>query len=224
MTDKRQFDFWYAVNNTEVLQLPQNKLETFGNSVVHYHLLTELMDSTDKVRVREGRIETFRPEIITPNRLAESILEGFGQEAERYAQWLQQHQSDLLLLQYGFSIRKREINDHIVSENIGVAVEQVRSDLGKRDDPLSALLIGVEEPWEVCLLKLMVEVIQDSAPKNLSDLRADPDGTRHAVEKMFRAASQNAKLIPELHRFLDAKGLFEQYQDRFFALVRRARS
>ena len=37
MTDQA-FDFWYAVNNTEILKLPDKKLETFGASDVHYHL------------------------------------------------------------------------------------------------------------------------------------------------------------------------------------------
>ena len=50
------FDFWYAVNNTEVVLKPRKQLETFGNSTVNYVLISEMMDEVNKVRIREGTI------------------------------------------------------------------------------------------------------------------------------------------------------------------------
>ncbi|NCC49654.1 MAG: hypothetical protein EOM20_00420 [Spartobacteria bacterium] len=220
MTENKQFDFWYAVNNTEVLQLPSTRLETFGTSVVNYHLLTELMDSTNKIRVREGRIEAFRPQIITPQSFLETMLEGFGEQASQYAEWMRTHQADLMILRYGFSIRKREVNDHIVSEALPVVVEQVRESLADKADPLGALLIGVEEPWEVCLLKLMVEVVQQSAPNHAHQLSADPKGVRHEIEHEFREAQRDKSRVAYLSEKLRKHKLFAEYEDRFFALVR----
>ncbi len=75
----KEFDFWYAVNNTQVLELPRNRLETFGSTLIHYHLVTEPMDSVGEVRIREGRVQSFRPEILTPQALADSPLEGFNE-------------------------------------------------------------------------------------------------------------------------------------------------
>ena len=66
MPDKHEFDFWYAVNNTEIVLQPQRQLETFGATMVDYHLISQLMDNANQVRVREGRLQAFRPEIITP--------------------------------------------------------------------------------------------------------------------------------------------------------------
>ncbi len=220
MTDKQQFDFWYAVNNTEVLQVPNSKLETFGTSMVNYHLLTELMDSTNKVRVREGRIEAFRPQIITPQSFMETMLEGFGNEASNYAEWLRANDSELMILKYGFSIRKQEVNDHIVSETLPVAIEQVKEQLAKKADPLSAMLIGVDEPWEVCLLKLMVEVVQQSAPNHVQQLSGDPNGIHHEIEHEFRAAQRDKSRVSYLGEKLNKHNLFEKYEDRFFALLR----
>ena len=37
----KEFDFWYAVNNTEVLEMPLGRLETFGSTLIHYRLVTE---------------------------------------------------------------------------------------------------------------------------------------------------------------------------------------
>jgi hypothetical protein len=47
-----QFDFWYAVNNTEVVLAPRRHLETFGNTLINYHMVSELMDNVGQVRVR----------------------------------------------------------------------------------------------------------------------------------------------------------------------------
>ncbi len=214
------FDFWYAVNNTEVLRHPATLLETFGNTMVNYHLLTEPMDETDKVRVREGRIEAYKPQIITPTSFGQAALEGFGEEAERYAEWLRDNEGDLMILKYGFAIKKQAISDHLVSENLPMVIEQLKAHLDEQDDPMSALVVGVEEPWEVCLLKLMVEVVQRSAPKHVTDLRNDPDGRRHEIEFAFLEASRDPARIPELSQKLHDLGLFAQFEDRFFSLCR----
>ena len=218
------FDFWYAVNNTEVLHHPSTLLETFGNTIVNYHLLTELMDHPDKVRIREGRIEAYKPQIITPASLGQAELEGFGEEARHYVDWLRDHETDLMILKYGFAIKKQVINDHLVSEQLPLVIEQLQTRLKEENDPMSALVVGVEEPWEVCLLKLMVEVIQRSMPKHVTDLRNDPDGRRHDIERAFLDASRDASLIPALNQKLHDYGIFEQYQDRFFSLCRRSRT
>lgn len=220
---KKQFDFWYAVNHTEVLKLPSTLLETFGSTMVNYHLITEMMDAPDKIRIREGRIEAFKPQIITPSSFGQNLLEGFGQQADEYARWLREHQSDLMILQYGFSIRKREINDHTVSEPLGTVIERMRSELAEADDPMSSLVLGVEEPWEVCLLKLMIEVVQRSTQKHVTDLRNDPDGQRHAVEHAFLNAARDPSKINDLSNLLYEYGVFEKYQDRFFSLVNASR-
>jgi len=224
MVSKEHFDFFYALNNTEIVRVPRGRLETFGATVVNYHLVSELMDSVEKVRIREGRIRAHRPEIIVPSSVEETILEGFGAEAARYVEWLRRHENDLLILRYGFKIVKQESNEHIVSDSLAAVVERVKADLDARDDPLDSLLIGVDEPWEVCLLKLMVEVVQNSAAHNASELQRDPQGHRREIEREFRAAARDASRIPGLSAKLRAYGLFEEYEDRFFALVRSHRS
>ncbi len=224
-----QFDFWYAVSNTQVVVMPQRRLETFGNTLLNYHMLSELMDSTTQVRVREGRIQAFRPQIMTPSMLQNTLLEGFGQEAEAYIDWLKQNPRDMHALQYGFTIKKQEISEHIVTANLQTVLEQVRQRVATQNDSLSAILVGVDSPWEVCLLKLMVDVIRQSAPGNLRELKRshllDPDGgvpraTRMEIEKDFVAASGNPALIKPLGKKLQQCGLFEEYEDRFYALLK----
>lgn len=217
----KEFDFWYAVNNTEVLELPRGRLETFGSTSINYRLVTELMDSVGQVRIREGRIQSFRPEILTPQSLSESPLEGFQTaHADDFIQWLREHESDLVVLKYGFRIRHETVTESIVHDSLENVLDRVRADLKSREDPLAALVRGVDEPWEVCLLKLLFEVVRLSAPGNARDLRADPDGSRHEIEHAFRLAANNRTQLAPLASLLTRLGKFKDYEDRFFALVR----
>ena len=217
----QEFDFWYAVNNTEVLELPRGRLETFGSTLIHYRLVTELMDAIGQVRIREGRIQAFRPEILTPQSFSESPLEGFHTApADDFVRWLREHESDLILLKYGFKIRHETLTESIVHDSVESVLDRVRADLKSRADPLSALVRGVDEPWEVCLLKLLFEVVRRSAPANARDLRADPDGTRHEIDRAFRLAAADRSRLAPLAELLNRLGQFKDYEDRFFALVR----
>ena len=217
----KEFDFWYAVNNTEVLVLPRGRLETFGSTLINYRLVTELMDTVGQVRIREGRIQAFRPEILTPQSFTESPLEGFQTgQANDFVRWLREHESDMVLLKYGFKIRHETITESVVHDSVETVLDRVREDLKAREDPLSALVRGVDEPWEVCLLKLLFEVVRLSAPGNARDLRADPDGSHHQIDRAFRLAANDKSKLPPLADLLNRLGKFKDYEDRFFALVR----
>lgn len=229
MKKKRDpFNYWYAVNNTEILLMPARRLETFGATILNYHMLSELMDTVNQVRIREGRIQAFRPQIITPSHFSNLLLDGFGKPAEEYASWLQEHAQDLRILQYGFTIKKEEINEHIVSNNIKTVAEEVQKTVKAKDDAFSAVVVGVDNPWEVCLLKLMVDVIRNSAPGNVRDLQRShmldvdkgvPRAIRIEIEEGFSAAAKNPSLVKSLGKKLQRYGLFEEYEDRFFALL-----
>ena len=227
MKNDPQFDFWYAVNNTEVISVPERRLETFGATMVNYHLVTEMMDSVDKVRVRVGKLKAFRPEIITPQSIDEMMLEGFGSEARDYADWLHKHAQEMQILKYGFKVQKQEINDYILTDALQVVVDRVKGEVAGRADPLGAVLVGVDRPWEVCLLKLMVELVQNSVAGNIQDIRQqqrDRKAQLHQqIEQSFLIASRDAAKVPELADLLKRNGLFERFEDRFFAVVRASK-
>ncbi len=222
-------DFWYAVNNTEVVLMPQSHLETFGTTSLHYHMISELMDSVDRVRIREGKIQSRRPKIITPAYYENETVDGFGAEAQQYLAWLRQHAKDIRILQYGFIIQKTELNEHLVTGQIAEVLERVKQEVKQKEDPLATIVLGVDHPWDVCLLKLMVDIIRQSAPTNFSelnrrhqldDVNGVPRAVRKEIEAAFLKASRNPALIKSLGEQLRKYGLFEEYEDRFFALVR----
>lgn len=229
MKKRSSFDFWYAVNNTEVKLLPTRHLETFGTTILHYHLITELMDSVNQVRIREGVLKANQPQIITPQGYSQTALEGFGEEAEKYVEWLKEHEKDIRVLQYGYTLRQEAFSEHVVTDSIDAVVERIKTDVEGGDNPLSAVLVGVDDPWDVCIVRLFWEVIQKSAPANIIELQKRslfddddgiPRGVRDEIETMFKAANRDPSLIDQLGARLRAMGAFDQYEDRFFSLIK----
>lgn len=232
MDEKRTFDFWYAVNNTEIILMPSRQLETFGSTVLNYHLVSELMDTVNQTRVREGRMQASRPQVITPESYSKNILEGFGDEAWKYTNWLREHEKEIRILQYGYTLKKEEFSEHVISDNVKTVVERVENEVKEKGDPLGAVVLGVDDPWDVCLIKLFWEVIQNSAPRNIQELERRhlfddaegiPRAIRNEIEAAFLAASRNPSLIKNLGKKLQSYGLFEEYQDRFFAVVKASK-
>ena len=231
--ERDSFDFWYAVNNTDVKVMPERHLETFGTTVLNYHLITELMDSVDQIRIREGRLEAGQPQIITPDAYSQTAMEGFGDEARQYVEWLKEHEQDIRVLQYGYKLKQESYSEHIVTDTLDPVVERVKDAVAGRGDPLSAVVVGVDDPWDVCLVRLFWEVIQKSAVFNIREMQQQnlfdndkgvPRGVRNDVEAAFKAANQNAELIQSLGAKLRALGLFSEYEDRFFSLVKSKQS
>ncbi|HMP71727.1 MAG TPA: hypothetical protein PKE55_00530 [Kiritimatiellia bacterium] len=221
MSSDPSFDFWYAINHSEVVVKPRKILETFGSTTIEYTLVSELMDDVQRIRIREGKITAFRPAILTPEDLAGAILEGFQEaEAERYLQWLRQHQEDLVLLKYGFRIRMETVNEHLVTDALDTVVERIAGELKAKDAPMTALIRGVDEPWQVCLLRLLSEVVQQSALSHADALKRDPLGHRQEIETAFHRAAKDSNQVSPLATLLQRTQLFKEYEDRFYALVR----
>lgn len=221
MTAADPFDFWYAVHNTSVLIPPAGRLETFGATVVDYVLVSEVMDRVDQVRIRSGRLHAERPEIVTLDGGGDR-LEGFQQQAAaRYLDWLKQHRQELLILKYGFRLRRDAVREEVVTDRLDAVLDRIGRDVRARANPLAALVRGVDEPWEVCLVKLAADLVQRSSPHHARALRADPGGARHAIEQAFSDADRDRGQMGALADLLKAQGVFEEYQDRFFALVHR---
>ncbi len=164
-------DFNYALENTRVIVSPRHRLETFGNSIVNYYLITEEMDSISLSRVREGRIQAEKPQLITPQSLSRLMLEGFGEKAESFARYVSNNAEHFAFLKYGFRVQKSEVRTYDVHEPLEAVIANVREQVEQKDDPLAAILSGVDDGWEVCLLKFMIDMAQASVRGNIQDFR-----------------------------------------------------
>lgn len=223
-----KFDFWFAVNNTQIMMPPKRHLETFGNTIIRYHLVSELMDTTGKVRIREGRMQAQRPQIITPADYSNMVLEGFGEQAQKYLEWLKEHEDSVRILRYGYTLKQEAFSEQVVTDPLDAVIERVKDEVSQKNDPFTAVVKGVDEPWDVCLVRLFWSVIQNSAPSNIRELQQRrmfevqdgiPTAVREEIENGFRAAARDTSLIKPLGQLLQKHGLFEHFQDRFFNLI-----
>jgi hypothetical protein len=121
------------------------------------------------VRIRGGRIEAERPRIMSPHHFSKLLLDGFGGLAREYADWVEQHSNSFRILRYGFQLRKSDLEQSIVRDSMEAVLGQLKEDLDCKSDPSAALIAGVDEAWEVCLLKFTMDLIQRSSGENLDE-------------------------------------------------------
>ncbi len=164
-------DFQYAAENTEVILAPAQQIATFGSTSFRFYLISELMDQVNEVRVRDGQIHAERPQLLTPDHYARLLLEGFGEKAQRYVEQLRERTRNFAVLRYGFRFRKTDVTEQTVRDSISAVIQRTKAQVENSGEPLSAIIQGVDDAWEVCLLKFTIDLIERSSGNNLGDLR-----------------------------------------------------
>ena len=167
----RKDDFDYAIENTHVIVAPERQIATFGSTRFNFYLISELMDRVDQVRIRNGKIEAERPRVLTPEHYCRLLLEGFGEKAQRYVDRLSEHARDVAVLRYGFQFRKKDVTEKTLHDSIDAVINRTKRQIEDEDEPLSAVIQGVDDAWEICLLKFTIDMIERSAGENLGDFR-----------------------------------------------------
>jgi hypothetical protein len=170
-----QDDIHYALETTRVLHEPDHRIDTFGETRFEFQLLSELMDSTGEVRIRTGEVEAQRPRILRPEAYREIELEGFNPSArarfDRMVEKFRAEGKDLAFLQYGFQFRRGQVHEEIIHDTIEAVRERVLEELRRTGNPARAVIEGVDDAWEISLLKFSFEMILRSHEINAFDFR-----------------------------------------------------
>jgi hypothetical protein len=167
----RKDDFDYAIENTQVILAPERQIATFGSTSFNFYLISELMDRVDQVRVRNGKIHAERPQILMPEHYCRLLLEGFGEKAQHYIDQLRENARNIAVLRYGFQFRKTDMNEETLRDSIDAVIGRTRRRVENANEPLSAIIQGVDDAWEVCLLKFTIDMIERSSGGNIGDFR-----------------------------------------------------
>jgi hypothetical protein len=221
-----------AARQTEILRHPRQHLATFGITNIYYYLVTEpiyseITNDINETVIREGRVIAERPKIVTPYYLTH--IEGFSYDARRYFETLlSMHGPNAPGLFYTYKNEPKGLN--IVADKWPAVVDKLNADIDKKGDPLISIIKGQDDLWDVSLLKFIYEVSSQSAPSNIAQLGSRgllgmshggiPVGARQVIEEMFGQATRGEIKAHDLEMELNQWGVFEEYQDRFFALVR----
>ncbi len=161
--------FLYALENTRTHLEPASLIETFGSTVFNYVLVSELMDEANRVRLRRGTLQAERPRIMSPGNYARIMLEGFGDKAREFADWLEENGEDLKFLRYGFQFTKSNLQEEIVSGQLDKVVAEAVDRAREEGETRRAVIEGVDDAWEVSLLKLAVDTARRSAGGNMEE-------------------------------------------------------
>ena len=164
-------DFQYAIENTRVILAPQQQIASFGSTSFRFYLISELMDRVNEIRVRDGRIHAERPQILTPEHYCRLLLEGFGDKAEKYVEQLRERTRNVAVLRYGFQFRKTDVTENTFRESMDTVTARTKTRVQNSGEPLSAVIQGVDDAWEVCLLKFTIDLIEKSSGGNIGDFR-----------------------------------------------------
>jgi hypothetical protein len=164
-------NFEYAIENTQVILAPEQQIATFGSTSFNFYLISELMDRVDSVRVRNGKIHAERPQILTPEHYTRLLLEGFGEKAQQYVDQLRERMHNIAVLRYGFQFRKTDMTEETLRDSVGAVINRTKRLVENANEPLSAVIQGVDDAWEVCLLKFTIDMIERSSGGNLGDFR-----------------------------------------------------
>ena len=224
-----------AVEQTEILRSPKQSLYSFGVTSLNYYLVTEPVyaepsGKSQETVIREGKVIAEKPKIVTPYYL--SRLEGFSPDAKKYFEsLLQERGTNTAGLLYAYKNEPKELN--IVSDSLLQVVEKLNADIDRRGDPLTSIIKGKDELWDVSLLKFIYEVTRTSLPDNVRQLGSrgllnmDSEGipadARMRIEELFLRVSAGESQPGDLKTELDRWGLFAEYEDRFFSLFKSRR-
>jgi len=141
--------FFYALENTRTHLEPSGLIETFGSTAFDFVLVSELMDEANRVRLRRGTLQAERPRIVTPEHYARIVLEGFGDKAREFADWLEQHGDDLKFLRYGFQFTKSNLREEVVSGRLDNIVAEAVRRARDEGDTRRAVVESVDDEWAV---------------------------------------------------------------------------
>lgn len=170
-----QDDIHYALETTRVLREPDHRIQTFGETCFEFQMISELMDRVGQVRIRSGRVEAQRPQILRPEPYRDIELDGFHPEVrermERMIEKFHAEGHDLAFLKYGFRFSRGDVHEEIVHEPIDAVRERVMDEIRRTGNPALAVIEGVDDTWEVSLLKFSFEMIMKSHQINAFDLR-----------------------------------------------------
>ena len=215
------------MKKVRILRPPKHHLSTFGSTTLRYILLSPLAEPPAQCRLREGEVTAERPKILTPEALS-SRFQGFGEEAETLqGHFDAQYGEAFRALEYGF--RNTLSTTTLEHASLRDVADRTRKVLDAEAVPRTALLEGPDQPWGISVMKFIVETTLRSFPGNVRELDErglfNPEGRRahqerREVERLFSLAPGHPAAMKKLGEFLKATGLFADYEDRFFALIK----
>lgn len=164
-------NFQYAMETTKVLHEPDRRIETFGVTRFAFEILTEPMDSVGKVCIRRGEVEAQKPQLIKPDGFTEIELEGFDPKVLKVIDHFKEKGLDLSFLQYGFQFKRSDVSTETIHDNLESVCDKALKAVRYSGNPSLAIIQGVDDAWEVGIMKFTLDMIMKSTEINRFDFK-----------------------------------------------------
>ncbi len=237
-----------ALEQTEIFKSPDELLSSQGKTSLHYYVLTEpaylevYPEEGPETRIREGWITWDKPKLITPGYLMKA--EGFSDEARQALEMIAKSKPDLASLIYKMSFQQKVDSVETVSKTIEETAERLERESSEEDRFLTVILSGLEELWDVSLMKFVEEFIAESASEaHLPEMEEQgyltrgkggqvrvtrtieglPIAAKDEIERLFSKVKAGEAKPATLKKELDRWGVYRQYEDRFLDLFRASK-
>ena len=205
------FEAWMkAVEQTYVVKFPSQLLATFGTTTVEYFVVTEpaykMLDSqqhnTEGV-VRKGKVFAEKPTLITPTYAMN--LNGFSSDAYDYMEHMSRvygPNSPGIMYQYRNEPGTMDIVGGIPNE----IAQRISDEQKGMNNNLSVVIVGVDELWDVALLKFIYEYTASSVSYNSQELKSAglltpqasagglPAAAANQIEVMFKSVKMGGSV------------------------------
>ncbi|MFP4662469.1 MAG: hypothetical protein ACLFPF_09770 [Halanaerobiales bacterium] len=235
-----------ALKKTEILREPEELISTTKSTTLQYYILTEpaylevFENEGPETRIRQGKISWDKPKLMTPGYLVD--MEGFSNEAKTALQMVARQHPDLAGILYQMKYRKEEARESTVPHKIMETFRRLENRIEDDEKGFVVIIKGVDELWDVSLMKYVQELILKSVLKsqipyytNKGYMRMDERGypvvtrnldglpivVQNEIENMFELV-KNGEMDPSnLKKELDKWNVFPAYEDRFFNLFKK---
>lgn len=159
------------METARLLREPDRRIDTFGSTRFKFTMLSEPMDSIGQVRVRRGEMEAQKPQIIRPQDMGSVALEGFDDKAGEFLDFLREQNLEPVFFQYGFMFKRGNVSEELIHDSLESVRERVMDDVRATGDPMLAVMEGVDDAWEIGLLKFAIDMISKSSDINTFDFK-----------------------------------------------------
>jgi hypothetical protein len=170
-----QDDIQYALEATRVLYEPDRRIDTFAATRFEFRMVSELMDRAGQVRIRVGEMEAAKPQLLRPEAYRDISFDGFSVEMrgkfDEMIERLRRDGHDLAFLKYGFQFRRGGVTEEIVHDSLDAVCQRMVEEARRAGNPMEAVIAGVDDAWEVSILKFAFEMILKSRAINLFDFK-----------------------------------------------------
>ena len=157
-----------AWNLVQIVRPVHYSLFTFGESNLHYFLVTQSANPEKTVSIRQGEVRITRPLIITPDNASPELQHFFDDsDGEQVAEFLMSRMAAFSNLR----LNNKVGTTRIVTDSVEEAVAKLNRQLDDQEEDHVAILTAPAKLSGLAIFRYATERIMQSTPDNIQELR-----------------------------------------------------